>query len=142
MWAMTDKEKLAYEIAKKAHFGQKDKAGKDYINHPLSVAEKCNSENERIVALLHDVVEDTEVTLEELSKYFSKEIIDAVDTITHRKEMSYEEYLQGVKKNNLALAVKLKDIAHNMDITRIPNPTEKDIQRLDKYKFALSILNK
>ena len=141
MFVMSEKEKKAYEIAKKAHKGQVDKAGVDYINHPLTVASKCQSEDERIVALLHDVVEDTDVTLEDLSKVFDKHIIDAIDAITHREGVSYEDYLLNLKKNELALQVKLKDIENNMDLSRIKNPTQKDYDRLEKYRFALNVLN-
>ena len=138
---LTKEEKKAYEIAKKAHKGQVDKAGVDYINHPLTVASKCQSEDERIVALLHDVVEDTDVTLEDLSKVFDKHIIDAIDAITHREGVSYEDYLLNLKKNELALHVKFKDIENNMDLSRIKNPTQKDYDRLEKYRFALNVLN-
>ena len=141
MFVMSEKEKKAYEIAKKAHKGQVDKAGVDYINHPLTVASKCQSEDERIVALLHDVVEDTDVTLEDLSKVFDKHIIEAIDAITHREGVSYEDYLLNLKKNELALQVKLKDIENNMDLSRIKNPTQKDYGRLEKYRFALNVLN-
>ena len=141
MFVMSEKEKKAYEIAKKAHKGQVDKAGVDYINHPLTVASKCQSEDERIVALLHDVVEDTDVTLEDLSKVFDKHIIEAIDAITHREGVSYEDYLLNLKKNELALQVKLKDIENNMDLSRIKNPTQKDYDRLEKYRFALNVLN-
>lgn len=141
MFVMSEKEKKAYEIAKKAHKGQVDKAGVDYINHPLTVASKCQSEDERIVALLHDVVEDTDVTLEDLSKVFDKHIIDAIDAITHREGVSYEDYLLNLKKNELALHVKFKDIENNMDLSRIKNPTQKDYDRLEKYRFALNVLN-
>ena len=141
MFVMSEKEKKAYEIAKKAHKGQVDKAGVDYINHPLTVASKCQSEDERIVALLHVVVEDTDVTLEDLSKVFDKHIIDAIDAITHREGVSYEDYLLNLKKNELALHVKFKDIENNMDLSRIKNPTQKDYDRLEKYRFALNVLN-
>ena len=140
MFKMTEKEKLAYEIAKKAHAGQVDKAGVDYINHPLYVAEHCNTENERIVALLHDVVEDTDVTLEDLSKVFDQEIVEAVDCITHHDEVDYETYLKRVKANPIACAVKIQDITNNLDISRIKNPTKKDYQRLNKYEQAICFL--
>ena len=140
MFEMSEKEKLAYKIAKKAHKGQFDKAGKEYINHPLHVAEHCKTENERVVALLHDVVEDTNITLSELSKYFDKDIVDAIDCITHREEMDYKSYLEKVNSNPIARAVKIQDVLHNMDLSRINKPTEKDYLRLEKYVMALKIL--
>ncbi len=141
MFKMTEKEKLAFEIAKRAHKGQVDKAGVNYINHPLNVAKSLSKENERIVALLHDVVEDTEVTLKDLAKFFDDEIVNAVDAITHRLNETYDEYLNRVKLNPLALKVKLKDIENNMDLSRIAHPTEKDYARLKKYQYALKVLN-
>ena len=135
------KLEVAYAIALVAHKGQVDKAGVDYINHPLAVSAKCNTEKEKIVALLHDVVEDTNVTLEDLSKFFDSEIIEAIDLLTHKDEEDYLVYLSKIKSNSLARTVKIADLENNMDLTRIPNPTEKDYQRLEnKYKPAYRFL--
>ena len=121
----------AYEIAKKAHLGQVDKAGEDYIKHP-----------EKAVAYLHDVIEDTELTLEDLGEYgFSKEVIEAVDIITKKRGEDYQSYLNSVKKNKLARAVKLADLRHNSDLTRLTKVTEKDIKRKEKYQKAIDFLN-
>ncbi len=140
---MTEKERLAYEIASVAHKGQVDKAGKEYINHPLTVASYCNSEDERIVALLHDVVEDTNVTLEELSKIFDSNIIEALRLLTHRDDEPYLEYVEKIKENKLAKAVKIADLTHNMDLSRFKNPTKWDYERVEnKYKPAMEILKK
>ena len=140
---MTDKVKLAYAIALVAHKGQIDKAGEDYINHPLTVSNNCNTEEEKIVALLHDVLEDTSVTREDLLKFFSNEIVEAVSLLTHKEEDSYMDYLAKIKANPLAKAVKLQDLKHNMDLSRLPNPSEKDLSRLEnKYKPALEFLLK
>lgn len=140
---MTDKVKLAYAIALVAHKGQVDKAGMDYILHPLTVSNNCNTEEEKIVALLHDVLEDTSVTKEDLLKFFSSEIVEAVSLLTHKEEDSYTDYLAKIKANPLAKAVKLQDLKHNMDLSRLPNPSEKDLSRLeDKYKPALEFLLK
>ena len=132
---------LAYAIALVAHKGQVDKAGVDYINHPLTVASKCNSEKAKIVALLHDVVEDTKVTLDDLRLFFDDEIVDAIDLLTHQEGDAYMTYLSRIKNNELARIVKIADLENNMDLSRLPNPTEWDYQRLEnKYKPAYKFL--
>ena len=132
----------AYEIAKKAHLGQVDKAGEDYIKHPEKVASFVETDEEKAVAYLHDVIEDTELTLEDLHEYeFSKEVIEAVDIITKKKGEDYRNYLNSVKKNKLARAVKLADLRHNSDLTRLTKVTEKDIERKEKYQKAIDFLN-
>lgn len=132
----------AYEIAKRAHLGQVDKAGEDYIKHPEKVASFVETDEEKAVAYLHDVIEDTELTLEDLHEYeFSKEVIEAVDIITKKKGEDYRSYLNSVKKNKLARAVKLADLRHNSDLTRLTKVTEKDIERKEKYQKAIDFLN-
>ena len=132
----------AYEIAKKAHLGQVDKAGEDYIKHPEKVASFVKTDEEKAVAYLHDVIEDTELTLEDLCEYdFSKEVIEAVDIITKKRGEDYQSYLNSVKKNKLARAVKLADLRHNSDLTRLIKVTEKDIERKEKYQKAIDFLN-
>ena len=132
----------AYEIAKRAHLGQVDKAGEDYIKHPEKVASFVETDEEKAVAYLHDVIEDTELTLEDLHEYeFSKEVIEAVDIITKKKGEDYRSYLNSVKKNKLARAVKLADLRHNSDLTRLTKVTEKDIERKEKYQKAIQFLN-
>ena len=132
----------AYEIAKKAHLGQVDKAGEDYIKHPEKVASFVNSDEEKAVAYLHDVIEDTELTLEDLREYgFSEEVLKAVDVITKKKGQDYQTYLNSVKENKLARVVKLADLRHNSDLTRLINITEKDIERKEKYQKAIDFLN-
>ena len=117
------------------------KAGVDYINHPLTVASKCSSEKEKIVALLHDVIEDTQVTIEDLRLFFDEEIVEAINLLTHREEDDYMTYLAKIKNNKLAKIVKIADLENNMDLSRLPNPTEKDYQRLEnKYKPAYKFL--
>ena len=136
------KLELAYAIALVAHKGQVDKAGVDYINHPKSVAAKCKTEKEKIVALLHDVVEDTNITLEDLSQFFENDIVEAINLLTHRDEDDYMTYLSRIKKNSLARTVKLADLENNMDLSRLPNPSEKDYARLEnKYKPAYKFLS-
>ena len=132
----------AYEIAKKAHLGQIDKAGEDYIKHPEKVASFVNSDEEKAVAYLHDVIEDTELTLEDLREYgFSEEVLKAVDVITKKKGQDYQTYLNSVKENKLARVVKLADLRHNSDLTRLINITEKDRERKEKYQKAIDFLN-
>lgn len=128
--------KLCYE----AHKNQVDKGGSPYYLHPIYVALNMESEEQKIVALLHDVIEDTEITIDDLRKKgFSEKIIEAVDAITKKGE-SYEEYLKKVKDNELAKAVKIEDIKNNMDVSRLKEITEKDISRIEKYKKALAYL--
>ena len=132
----------AYEIAKRAHLGQVDKAGEDYIKHPEKVASFVKTDEEKAVAYLHDVIEDTELTLEDLCEYdFSKEVIEAVDIITKKRGEDYQSYLNSVKNNKLARAVKLADLRHNSDLTRLIKVTEKDIERKEKYQKAIDFLN-
>jgi (p)ppGpp synthase/HD superfamily hydrolase len=131
----------ALQVATQAHAGQVDKGGKPYIRHPLAVSALVDTEQEKIVALLHDVVEDTAVTLENLRSFgFSEDILTAVDCITKRQGEPLESYLQRVKSNPLATAVKTADLSHNSDISRIPNPTQKDVARLERYKQAAAYL--
>jgi len=127
---------LAKEIAVAAHSGQFDKAGVPYIEHPKYVAEQMDSEDEKAVAFLHDVLEDTEVTAEDLLRLFPLHIVDAVIAITRQGNESYDKFIERVKQNPLACSVKLMDLRHNLEINRIPVPTEKDIARLEKYRRA------
>ena len=131
----------AYNIASKAHKGQKDKGGEDYFKHPLAVSNKLSGEKDKIVALLHDVIEDTDVTVNDLREHgFSYVVVFAVQVITKKADEDYEEYLNRVKQNPIALRVKIADMEHNSDISRIKNPTEKDLKRLEKYRIRLKEL--
>ena len=133
--------KKAYKIAVEAHEGQIDKGGNPYINHPLAVAKLVKTEIEKTVALLHDVVEDTSITLQDLKKSgFSRAVIDAVDCITKRESESLSSYLARVKSNSVATIVKIADLTHNSDISRIPTPSPKDYDRLKRYKRELDFL--
>lgn len=124
-------------IATKAHQGQVDKGGDDYILHPIRVMTKLDTEEERIVGVLHDVIEDTNVTYDFLKKEgFSDEII----TITRGKKESYMDYIRKVKTNKISKKVKIADLEDNMDISRIKKPTKKDYDRLKKYEKAKRIL--
>lgn len=129
-------------IAYNAHQNQFDKAGVPYIFHPIHLAEQMNSETECIVALLHDVVEDTFVTFTELEKEFSSEVIETLKLLTHDKKTDYMSYIKKLKNNSVAKKVKIADINHNIDESRLDKVTAKDISRRNKYKKALEILEK
>lgn len=130
---------LALKIATDAHRGQFDKAGAPYINHPIAVANLVKNDDARIVALLHDVLEDTNITVNNLIHYgFNKTIIDAIVILTRKIDEDYEQYLERVKSNSIALEVKIADLTHNSDTTRIPSPTEEDYECVKKYKYYLN----
>ena len=128
----------ALAIATEAHKGQFDKSGKDYIGHPLRVMEMGRTEDEKIVGVLHDVVEDTDWTFEALEEEgFSKEVIDALRCVTKLSDNeNYDDFIERVKKNPLAVAVKINDLTDNMDIRRLPYLSDKDVKRLKKYLKA------
>lgn len=128
----------AIEIATQAHQGQFDKSGKEYIGHPLRVMEMGGTEEEKIAGVLHDVVEDSDWTFEALeAEGFSQEIIAALKCITKLSENeNYDDFIERVKKNPLAVAVKINDLTDNMDIRRLPYLSDKDIKRLKKYLKA------
>jgi GTP diphosphokinase / guanosine-3',5'-bis(diphosphate) 3'-diphosphatase len=133
----------AIQIAAKAHTGQLDKAGQPYILHPLRLMFAVNDMNEKIAAVLHDVVEDTPVTLEDLlSEGFSQDIVDAVEALTKREGESRLEAATRAAQNKIALVVKLADVNDNMDLKRIPNLTEKDFMRLKEYQQVKALLLK
>lgn len=135
-----DLKEKALEVATVAHKGQKDKAGKDYITHPIAVAEMVEGDEEKCAAYLHDVLEDTCVTEAELRKEFGDVITDAVVALTRRPGEKYFDFVRRAGENKIARAVKIADLTHNMDISRIPNPTERDYQRVEKYKEAIKLL--
>ena len=131
----------AIAIAAKAHEGQVDKAGNPYLDHPLFVMENVNSIDQKIVAVLHDAVEDSELTLEQLrSEGFPEVLVSAIEAITKIEGEAYATYLERVIANPIALPVKIADVTHNLDLRRIANPTEADFQRIAKYKKVLSQL--
>jgi (p)ppGpp synthase/HD superfamily hydrolase len=127
-------------VAECAHKGQKDKAGIDYINHPLTVASFVESEDEKIAALLHDVLEDTEFPEIALRILFGDKIVDSLLLLRHEKGVNYFDYVAKIKSDPLARAVKLADLRHNSDLSRLPEITEKDLKRAEKYKKAIEIL--
>ena len=128
----------AIQIATEAHKGQLDKAGREYIGHPIRVMEMGKTEDEKIVGVLHDVIEDTDWTFERLeAEGFSQEVINALRCVTKTSENeNYDEFIDRVKKNPLAVAVKINDLTDNMDIRRLPYLSDKDVKRLKKYLKA------
>ena len=136
----------AARIAYKAHEGQVDVCGMPYIMHPLHVAEQMQTEEEAAAALLHDVIEDTDLTLDDLrTQGISEEVVEAVDLLTNRGNMSYKDYLLRIKTNPIALAVKLADVTHNMDETRLyglsePLDRERSERWHRKYPIAKKLL--
>lgn len=137
-----NKYELALKIATEAHKGQVDKAGIPYINHPLTVASLVDTEEEKIVALLHDTIEDTNITEQDLIDYgFPNEIVEAVKLLTHNKNVPYMDYVAKIKDNELARKVKIADLTHNSDLSRLKEITEKDKKRYEKYQKALLYLS-
>ena len=134
----------AIAIACKAHNGKKDKAGASYILHPLRVMMRMDSPREMMVAVMHDVVEDSEKwTLQKLNdEGFDQEIINAIDSLTKRGEETYMEFITRVSHNTIGIKVKLADLEDNMNVMRLGNLTEKDIARIDKYHDAWKVLRK
>lgn len=128
----------AIRLAEKAHQGQLDKGGHPYILHPKRVAERCETETEKITAMLHDVLEDSSYNLEDLqAEGFAENILEALTYLTHQEGEGYMEYIERICQNPLAIRVKYADLQDNMDISRIPNPTDKDFARLEKYQKAI-----
>ena len=131
----------AIEIAARAHAGQVDKAGSPYILHPLRLMLQMTQMPERIAAVLHDVVEDTSIRLDDLHQAgFSDAIVTAVDALTKRAGEDRLTAAVRAAANPIARRVKLADVADNMDLRRIPHPTERDYARLKEYAQVLALL--
>lgn len=131
----------AIEIAAKAHAGQVDKAGQPYVLHPLRMMLAVMTPEARMAAVLHDVVEDTAVTLEELrDEGFPAAVISAVEALTKREGEDYEAFIRRVAPNLIAREVKLADLRDNSDVSRIAEPTERDRERIRKYRRAIATL--
>lgn len=137
----TNLTRKAMNIAYNAHMGQVDKVGVPYIFHPIHLAEGMDSEYSCCVALLHDVVEDTDVTLDELRKDFPNEVVEAVRLLTYDSSVPYMDYVKQIKENELARRVKIADLCHNSDSTRLEVVTDIDLERMEKYRKALEYLN-
>lgn len=127
-----------------AHHGQVDKSGIPYVFHPLHLAEQMDDEDSTVAALLHDVVEDTDYSLQDLQDMgFGDEVVDALKLLTHDPRVPYMEYVKAIAENPLARKVKLADLEHNSDISRLDHePTEADLERRMKYRKAMEILEK
>ena len=131
----------AISLATKAHFGQVDKAGNPYILHPLRLMFKLKHEDEMIVAVMHDIIEDSDYTFDDLKDYgFSDKIIKAIQLLTKPREENYEAFISRILENNLARKVKIEDIKDNLDLTRLNTITDKDLLRIKKYHHALKKL--
>lgn len=138
----TNLTKKAMKIAYNAHLNQVDKSGIPYIFHPIYLAERMEDEESTIVALLHDTVEDSEMTINDLKmEGFSENVIDAINCLTHNKNLTYEEYIMGIKINPLAKKVKLVDLEHNSLIARLDSIDEVTKLRLIKYSKAKEMLS-
>lgn len=135
----------AMQIAYNAHHGQVDKAGIPYIFHPFHLAEQMDDEISVCVALLHDVVEDTDITFDDLRKHFPEEVIIPLTYLTHEKGVPYNKYVENIRNNEIAVKVKLADIEHNSTQSRFEG-TVADEKKLEyfrnKYKKAKEILMK
>ena len=137
----TEKTKKALVFCFEAHKDQKDKSGMPYVFHPFHLAEQMETEETTIVALLHDVAEDTQYTLEDISKMgFGEAVMEALTLMTHDDAVDYMDYVRAIKDNPIAKAVKLADLRHNSDITRLDTVDEKALKRREKYLEALAIL--
>lgn len=136
---MKDIEK-AMQVALNAHNSQTDKAGEAYIKHPIRVMQSVETEEEKVVALLHDVVEDSTVSFEDLERRFSDEIVDAVRGMTKKDDESYSEFIDRAKENEIAREVKKADIRDNLDASRLGKLDEDDIKRMEKYSRSLEVL--
>ena len=124
----------------KAHKGQRDKGGKPYFTHPLRVARKTKDKRAKIVALLHDVMEDSDkYSWADLDFLYQEQIV-ALKVLTHQKDLPYFEYINAIKSKPLARQVKLPDLVDNMNLKRLKTITDKDLERAEKYKEAQAIL--
>ena len=133
--------KKALKISFKAHKDQVDKSGLPYVYHPFHLAEQMNDENSTCVALLHDVVEDTDISLDDLaSDGFPAEVIEALTLMTHNDNVPYMDYVRKIKTNPIATKVKQADLEHNSDLTRLDNVDDAALERKNKYRQALFIL--
>ena len=137
----TELTKKAIKVAFEAHAGQLDRSGLPYVLHPIHLAEQMKDEDTCVAALLHDVIEDTDTTLEELREYgFTEAQLEAVRLLTHLEGVQYLEYVEALKDNPIARAVKIEDLKHNADTSRLDIITDCDRKRLEKYKKAMAIL--
>ena len=139
----TEQTKKALKLCFEAHKDQVDKSGMPYVFHPFHLAEQMDTEETTVVALLHDLVEDTDYTIADLSAMgFGEEITDAIALMTHTDGVDYMEYVAAIKMNPIARAVKLADLKHNSDLSRLDVIGEKALRRREKYQKAIALLEK
>ena len=137
----TEATKKAMRLCFAAHKEQLDKCGIPYVFHPIHLAEQMTDEDTTVTALLHDMVEDTDYTFEDLAAMgFNETVLTALRLLTHEKEVPYMDYVAKIKDNPVAKAVKLADLAHNSDLTRLEAPDEKALARAEKYAQATKLL--
>lgn len=137
----TSQTKKAMIIAFEAHKNQVDKSGVPYIYHPMFLAAQMQDEKTTCVALLHDVIEDTDMTLEQLkAQGFDEDILTALKVITHDKSVPYMDYIRAIKENKIATVVKIADLEHNSDLSRLNEVTERALLQAEKYKRAIQFL--
>lgn len=138
----TDLTKKALRISFDAHKNQTDKSGMPYVYHPFHLAEQMDDEYTTCVALLHDVVEDSDLSLDDLiEEGFPKEVTDAISLMTHDESVPYLDYVAEIKKNPIARKVKLADLRHNSDLSRLNIVDDRALERVEKYQKAIRILN-
>lgn len=131
----------AINLITKYHSDQVDKGGNAYINHLYCVSDSCEDEHAKLVGLLHDILEDTSCTPQELKDNgFSSEIVEAIITLSKNYSTSYDQYLKNIKDNKIAREVKIADLKNNMDLSRLKDIKDKDIKRNEKYKESLLFL--
>ncbi len=137
----TELTKKALKLSFEAHKDQTDKSGMPYVFHPFHLAEQMDTEEKVTVALLHDVVEDTDYSLKDIENMgFPESVIQALALLTHEKGVPYMDYVVQIKENPIARAVKLVDLKHNSDLSRLDFVDEKAIQRVQKYEKAIALL--
>ncbi len=138
----TDMTKIAMKLCFEAHKDQTDKSGLPYVFHPFHLAEQMMDEETTIVALLHDVVEDTDYTIEDLRNMgFSDGVLTAISFMTHDDSVPYMDYVKAIKGNKIATTVKRADLLHNSDLSRLDTVDEKALKRVKKYKEAIELLD-
>lgn len=137
----TSLTKAALKLSFEAHKDAVDKSGAPYVYHPFHLAESMTDEYTTVVALLHDVIEDTDYTLGDLRAMgFPEAVLEALALMTHDPAVPYMDYVREIAKNPIARAVKIADLRHNSDLTRLDAVTERDLERIEKYKAALALL--
>jgi len=138
----TEFTKKALRLCFDAHKEQVDKTGLPYVFHPFHLAEQMDDELSTICALLHDVVEDTPYSFDDLSKIgFSNEVIEVLKLLTHDKAVPYMDYIKKLSSNKTAIKVKIADLKHNSDVSRLDAIDEKALKRAEKYNEALTFLS-